>query len=298
MLGWKEKLANKAPILEVEDAVEEDMTKDTATEDREKILTNGWYQGAIISCADGDQEVLGLPAGECDAYVIVSHSCDILAFKYKTEPRVEFIGGNYSRKANKSFVHRRHPRKLLLNVQNNELGFITLDINIRHFVNRTFLTDIQASEATLSSESITELQMWMAARYRRSAFPDAFNDRIRSAIEIIQGRLEAEGDHGVRGLYIQLDTYEELNNYQEYSVSLLGTAEDDLGDVTGEKWGDAEEFVEFIANELKKCKGVIVIGPVELVDEENLTLARLKRLRLLTFDYISHRDDKEVPELA
>ena len=241
--GSNESTLNKPPALH-ERAAEEN---DTAKNDRKKIIGNGWKQGAIVASSDEVRTIFRLTDNNCDAYVLVSHSCDVLAYKYKTEPLVELIGGAYSPKGNNSLSHRRHPRQLQLPVTGGEKPYLTLNINHRYFVNRRFLVDVLASDILLSDESLRELQMWMAARYRRTAFPDEFVGRITGALAEIRNELEINGDKGVRSLYVHLDSYEELQKERDYEVVLTGTTEEDLGDSGDASWRAAEDFLEYVA---------------------------------------------------
>ncbi|MEW8228780.1 MAG: hypothetical protein AB2745_00495 [Candidatus Thiodiazotropha endolucinida] len=271
--------------------------KDTAAEDRERIAGNGWQQGAIITCSDEICCSLGLPNDGCDTYILVSHSCDILAYKYKTEPLVEFVGGTYSKKENKSLSHRRHPRQLQIPVDGGEKPFLTLNIKSRYFVDRRVLVEVPASHITFSDRSMRELQMWMAARYRRTAFPDEFVDRASNALDAIREELEANGDQGVHSLYIHLNTFDELLKGQNYEIVLMGTTEEDLGEGGATSWRDAEEFLEFVVAHIKDSDGISV-RHYELVAEDGITLSTLRRLKLMDFDYISHRENSDVPEMV
>ena len=297
LIGRRPQLAQKTLLASNESTpfVAADLN-DTATEDRERILSNGWQQGALAVSSQEIHASFNLPDDDCDAYILVSHSCDVLAYKYKTEPLVEFIGGTYSRKANKSLSNRRHPRQLQLPIDGGEKPFLTLNINLRYFVNRRALADVPSSPISLTHQSLKELQMWMAARYRRTAFPDEFINRISAALTSVRKELEINGDKGVHSLYVHLDPFEELKKECEYNVVLMGTAEGDLGEIKAPGWRDAENFLEFVANQLDSCEG-IAVQQYELVAEEGITLATLRRLRLLDFDYISHKENTEVPEM-
>jgi len=77
----------------------------------------------------------------------------------------------------------------------------------------------------------------------------------------------------------------------------MGTAEEELGAAGSASWRSAEDFLEYIAHQLDACDGVTAHDP-QLVAEDGITLATLRKLKLLDFDYISHRENKEVPEMA
>ncbi len=267
---------------------------DTAANDREIILSNGWKQGAAISSDNEHFRVLGLPEGNHDIYLLASHSCDIASYRYTTEPSVEFIGAYYKSKEDKSLAHRRNPRKLQIPLCNGASSFITLDINSRYFVDRRLLVTVCADESTITEEALNELQMWLASRYRRSAFPDAFNSRVFEAKKIIEEDVKKNGDRNIYGLYLHINTLDELED-ANYEISILGIVKEELGEAGDAKWREAEDYLEFVAKQFRNCEG-IAVNHHEVVANSVITLKDVSELKLLDFDYLSHKNEADVPE--
>lgn len=81
----------------------------------------------------------------------------------------------------------------------------------------------------LDKQGYNILQKWLAARYRRAAFPEAFEARLRSPqmsgketfLDRIEGILEAGGDH-IRGLLFDLDEGEDVERVAPADTYQLG----------------------------------------------------------------------------
>ena len=269
---------------------------DTAASDREKILSNGWKQGALISKNDEGFKALGFSRESHDLYVLVSHSCDIAAYSYAKEPHVEFMGAEFDPKENKALAHRRNPRKLQILLSDGDYPFITLDINSRVFINRKLLATVSAEASSISQDALNELQMWISARYRRSAFPDEFNSRIDKAKEIIEEDAKKNGDRNIYGLYLDLNTMEELGD-EDYEIVVMGVVREELGEVGDSNWNEAEDYLEFVIEQIQNCEGINVKDH-EVVADSGITLKEVNNMKLLDFDYLSHRKGTDIPELT
>ncbi len=267
---------------------------DTAAIDRESILSNGWRQGAMISREDDHFKSLRLPDDDCELYVLASHSCDVAAYAYTKEPFAEFVGANFSPKEDKALAHRRNPRKLQISVCDSASTFITLDINSRCFVNRKLLARGNASDFTITKEALNELQMWLASRYRRSAFPDAFNTRILGIKKVLEEDIKKNGDRNIYGLYLNLNTLEELGD-DNYVIGIIGVIKENLGETGDSELREAEDYLEFVKQQFLACDG-IEVSANEVVADSAITLKTIRELKLFDFDYLSHRAETEVPE--
>lgn len=140
-----------------------------------------WRQGHVL-CAEAMK--LAHLAGTRDSpfAVVISHDCD-LANSADSEPNVEIIEGRVVSVADGNFTHAKNARKLHLNFQST-MGVVTIELNVlsKNILKKSELASfVPNSDYKLDSDSRTILQCWLAARYRRSAFPNEFESRLSKA---------------------------------------------------------------------------------------------------------------------
>lgn len=111
--------------------------------------------------------------------VIVSHDCDILQSP-DTEPNVEVLYGCPIEIPDGNFTHAKNPRKLHLpfTTAGREL-MVELLATEKFALSKEALVNFEPDrDYSLPWEQLSTLQRWLAARYRRAAFPDAFEKRL------------------------------------------------------------------------------------------------------------------------
>ncbi len=148
-----------------------------------------WRQGMLLS-----KESMGVlfPAAVADGFevaVVVSHDCD-LAQGAAEEPFVEVIlarcldiadgDGNYSYAKNPRVLHvpmkQEAPPFVLELLAGNKLKVPKEgDDGLAHH---------EPDRFRLSAAQVNTLQHWLAARYRRAAFPDEFDRRLNSETKL------------------------------------------------------------------------------------------------------------------
>ncbi|CAN7599169.1 hypothetical protein LJR289_004357 [Pseudoduganella sp. LjRoot289] len=154
-----------------------------------------WRQGMVLQ----DEAVVefGL-AGEGPAervVVVISHDCDIA--NLEKEPQVEVITGRRIAVLGAD-ANAKTPRRLHIAFQ-TESGPVAVElqaIDKRLIPNQALRRHLPRAGWCLLSEDLVILQAWLAARYRRSAFPEQFEERLRSkAARKIAKALEPAGQH-------------------------------------------------------------------------------------------------------
>lgn len=234
-------------------------------------LSATWKQGAILPPAllpDEFRDRVG---------VVVSHSCDLANSSLVSEPEFEWIPAVRIPATDGNLVRCRSPRNLHIadaGPQGEHLAFAMRD---RRFADRRILSGIEASGA-LSPDSTALLSEWMARRYERAAFPDAFNDRRRPIARAVRRRLGTPAGSDMLGLWAALSSDEELGEGEAYRIVLMATVHDDL---PAARFDAVEELVSFLAEQLGSCDGIEVRGAPLAARESDVTLAVLRRYRRL-----------------
>lgn len=114
--------------------------------------------------------------------IIISHDCDLQSSQ---EGHIEVILASMIKKADPSFCHAKHVRRLHLTYnKETELSVVfELDHDQEKKIHISREKFIQIASLDCSFNFSTEdkriLKQWLAARYGRPAFPDAFENRLR-----------------------------------------------------------------------------------------------------------------------
>jgi hypothetical protein len=139
-----------------------------------------WRQGHILT-TDTIASLRLIPDSDRAQHlgVIVTHDCD-LAQSPDVEPVVELIIGRRLDFENGNFTHGKNPRRLhLCAIEADTAVWIELTATARQSVRKEDLVNHAPSKTfLLDPASLNTLQHWLAARYRRSAFPDAFDHHL------------------------------------------------------------------------------------------------------------------------
>jgi hypothetical protein len=140
-----------------------------------------WRQGRVFRDQTVDELNLRDPQmpGETIA-VVISHDCDLAADPEK-EPAVEVIVGRLIEKPDGNFTHAKTARVLHLGfVVSGQKKFVELMAVNKAAISKVVLADHSPVEDfQLDANGLSILQRWLAARYRRAAFPDAFEKRLK-----------------------------------------------------------------------------------------------------------------------
>jgi|SRR5581483_2581421 len=112
--------------------------------------------------------------------IVITHDCD-LTQNPDVEPNVELIIGSRIDTADGNFTHAKNPRRLHLPVlENDKPAWIDLRATNKRLVSKETLADYLPNDGViLTPNNKSVLQRWLAARYRRSAFPDEFDRRLQ-----------------------------------------------------------------------------------------------------------------------
>ncbi|MDA8119408.1 MAG: hypothetical protein M0Z85_05015 [Gammaproteobacteria bacterium] len=271
-----------------------------------------WRQGLWLS-ADSTQALGFLPlepAGEL-AVVVISHDCD-LAQSPEGEPVVEVIVGRVVAEANGTYTNTKNLRRLHLPCTAG-----TRQVTVELDATGKRLVDKLASDATsglaghvpepsvrLKPEELRILQMWLAARYRRAAFPDEFDRRLKDETKLAErlGKLlRSTGSH-ISALFFEVDGHREMPHsgaddpYELHIVVVYSTQHDPAAAQQAAEGSAAQIKGEFA----KQCKVTgqwrwIELVDVEVLSDEAITYAMSQRLLKWQADHISLRADPMQP---
>lgn len=139
-----------------------------------------WRQGHVLPAEAIQALGLGVQGDDdsCVA-VVIGHDCD-LAQEPDVEPDVEVIVGRQVSAPDGNFTHGKNARRLHLTFSGAS-DRITADLlakSKRPVTKEDLAGYTPRRDVLLSPVERTILQRWLAARYRRAAFPDEFERRL------------------------------------------------------------------------------------------------------------------------
>ena len=113
---------------------------------------------------------------------MISHDCD-LAQSSANEPDVEVIVGRFVQAHDGNYTHAKNPRKLHLQYsRGKDLVVVEMLANDKRLLPKEgkagLAGHLPAPDYRLGPTELVVLQLWLAARYRRAAFPDEFDRRF------------------------------------------------------------------------------------------------------------------------
>lgn len=198
---------------------------ETAPELRQRLAELGWRQGAVLpSDASITRALTMIPFGQQEIpaesphwLIVASQDCDVINGNLEIEPAVELLVATAIDRVYQSNTHLRHPQELhfhMLHEDGNEQP-VAVNVRGRAFLDRGKLLELHPDESILvPRHAIAEIAGLLGGRYDRTAFPDAFDKRFRSA----KRRLDSTLEHYMAELsdiLVGLTPFEELHSESE-----------------------------------------------------------------------------------
>ena len=260
-----------------------------------------WRQGSVLppeAAAALGLRHLGDP--ERTRVVVVSHDCDIANDDLDDEPEVEVIVGRILSEADPNHTRTKSVRRLHLEYHRSSGGAaIELAMIAKKSVPKNRLVAWGPDPAyDLDQDNVATLQHWLSVRYKRAAFPDEFNDRMKVAGMIKP--LETIGkDHNaiISAIYFNLDPRGELAADDPTPYKLTITVLHPAGDEPEESAEDADKAAEAIEKAFRRrCfdESTGTWKRIQLVDvipasDEDLTVKRARVLQQWRLEHHSLR---------
>lgn len=259
------------------------------------IRDHGWCQGAAFQEDDHRRlaEMLSVDVEPNSRLLVVSQDCDIVHPNLEAEPFVEIL---FARLLNGtpdgSFAHGKNPRRLHVPINiGGSSQYYECVAHERYQVDRRTLAELSPDpECHVDEPTLHLIRSWIAARYTRTAFPDAFNIRVADALRGQARMLKSRGRY-LSGIYVAVTPWRELGEDDVYRIELYAAME-------AETWAETAtrqemfSLIDDIALALNNCDGIDVEN-YELRSENEISLADLRFLRRWDYDYLSYRESPD-----
>lgn len=267
-----------------------------------------WRQGNLLGSDAVDALKLRHPEFQEKTLVIIAtHDCD-LAQHPDAEPRIEVIVGHLTDKDG-TYAHAKSARRLHIEFSGADVFWAEFDAIAKLSIAKADLAQFSPrSDAHLTPESHATFQMWLASRYRRSAFPDEFERRLTRETKLAEKITKAVKPHGdlIAGVFFDVDDGAEViregaTETYTLDITILHTAEPDFlaadKAATDAAMAIEKAFKEKLFEPTKTWQH-IELRSCEPISESVMTYFDFKRLKRWRLEHISLAAEPQQAVLA
>ncbi|MCU6502177.1 hypothetical protein LPN04_30720 [Rugamonas sp. A1-17] len=257
-----------------------------------------WRQGRLLSREAADALNLHHATEPGRTLVVVaSHDCD-LAQAPENEPMVEVIVGRAIDELNGNNTHAKVPRRLHIAFEGASpcLGEFEATAKISVSKNGPLADFLSRPDSMLSPENANTFQRWLASRYRRSAFPDEFDRRLKDE-KLAEKITKAVKPHGelISGVFFDVDEGLDVKrdgaeDTYTLDIYILHPDEPDHATAAAAAQQTVEQIRAAFTNRLfipTKSWKQIELRYSEALSEAVLTYQQYKQLKRWPLDHIS-----------
>lgn len=200
---------------------------------RSWLEAKGWLQGSFVCPEDMKffkDKFSQIPKEDNIYLITASQSCDVCGLMDR-EPYIEFSIAKKLENFDGNLLHNKNPRKLHLEAQDMTNGEILQSYFELVAYEKIIIekSDIQAYKEiepyegfSLTTKTIDNFANWLAGRYNRPALPNAFERRLSDQwSKKKQAKQSGKVGENLIGIYVDLNTYDELADDKPYKVDLL-----------------------------------------------------------------------------
>jgi hypothetical protein len=253
-----------------------------ATDPGTQLRAAGWCQGSVVN----KDRLEALGRTDVDCAVVISQDCDVVQ-SVEVESYVEVIAARLVEQARSDLLHGRNPRTIDLPAAAPAGRHLRASIHDRFRIEKQDLAaDTPSTTIVLARGTTSQLAKWIAKRYTRVAWPDAFNERLATIAEKLERLFKSDNGKVITGIWLMLDPADdELAEDRKYRLAVwLTMTSDSMMDAKQVHRG--EEFERRLKELLGSCKG-IELCEIELRKEADVSLEDLRHFRRFDKDYRS-----------
>lgn len=231
-----------------------------------------------------------------DIIVIMTQDCDIACSNDSHDPYIECA---IFKPIKEKQVHAGNQfaysvRKLHIKI--NENWYEAKSNYLTYIEKSSLLHNIQLEEITIEKLEDAEFKIipyWRANRYLRAALPDNFNASFMAEIEehketLKNGFLDFQGKSYIRGIYVKLDTNQEIAQYKFELFFLLKS------ETPQQEAKELQDLSESISCELVEKYNYSEYEDCIYADKEcNTSVAFIINFSRVNFDHLSLSNEDE-----
>jgi len=269
-----------------------------------------WRQGYLLGKDAIEELRLHHPVAPDQTIAIVaSHDCD-LAQEPEGEPIVEVVVGRLLADKDGNCTHAKNARKLHVEFAGGAVFWAEFEASAKRSTDKLALNEFAPrADAHLSTENHSIFQMWLASRYRRSAFPDEFERRLTAKEFRLHEKIaKAVKPHGgmIAGVFFDVDEGVEVTrdgpgDTYVLDITILHSADPDFNAAEKAAKTAATAIEQAFKDKLfspTKTWLHIELRSCDAVSESVLTYQQFKQLKRWRLEHISLAADPQQPVLA
>lgn len=221
--------------------------------------------------------------------IVASHDCDIAQLP-ESEPLLEVIVGRVITKLDGNFTNAKSARKLHVHFDGPTSLLVEFHAKDKRHIQKDQLCGIHPNvEYRLTKEDKNALEVWLASRYRRSAFPDEFEQRLKDSglAKELTSAVRPTGKHIEKVLF---DLSEKPSNdgmCYNLGIILLFGSEPDYATAQKAAERGKEEIESAIKNKTKGGNIGLDVDYVDAVSDQAMSYHQFSLLKPWRLDYIS-----------
>jgi len=268
-----------------------------------------WRQGHLLTNEAVTAIDLNHPEYPEDTVVIVaSHDCDLAQHPDK-EPQVEVVVGRKILALNGNNTHAKSSRTLHIGFEGDKALLAEFVTTEKGSIPKKVLVDFSpATNVRLAPPDLATFQLWLASRYRRSAFPDEFERRLNeSGLSDKIAKAVKPSSMMITAVFFDVDEGQEVARTEPDDVYMLDIT---LLHATEPDFYAAEASADKVKAEIERAFKSklfdtqsgnwqsIELRYVDVISEEAMTFRQSQLLKKWRLDHISMGTDPQQPVLA
>lgn len=268
-----------------------------------------WRQGHLLGRdAVAAFELRHAVESEQTLVIVASHDCDLTQDPCG-EPVVEVVVGRLLADKDGTFAHAKSARKLHVEFAGTSAFWGEFEATAKVTLDKWLLNEFKPrTDAILTPEDQATFQMWLASRYRRSAFPDEFERRLTRETKLHDKIAKAVKPHGelISGVFFDVDggvevTRDGPDDTYTLDITILHRAEPDFDVAMKAADAAAKAIEKAFKDKLFDPTSTwhhIELRSCEPLSESVLTYQVFKQLKRWRLDHISLAADPQQPVSA
>lgn len=191
---------------------------------RERLIAAGWRQGVILE-PNSIKEAGIAVTDDAIGFVVLTQTCDCINPDFEKEPYLELLPlvlrKTKKGKPDPHYKNGINPREIHFGITlKGERKCAVSRIKDVQLIKRDGIEGLRFSEEIgISREEIDDIVEWRAARYSRTAFPEAFEAAFRTIKEGF-GEIIARNESAIDSLLIRISPFGEIEEGDGYEIHL------------------------------------------------------------------------------